>query len=353
MRTKKFSIIVPVYNCQDYISRCIESVLSQTYKNLELIIVNDGSIDNSLEIIKQYAKEDKRIIVINKKNEGVSKARNVALDKATGHFVCFLDADDYLDLNFLEESSKIYSKNKDLEWLGFGYYSEIEDENQVKICADKINYKTKYYKTLNTLKKDFVELWDNTVFYNIVNKVFLRSIIVDNKIKFPKDYFGEDVKFNREYMNHISNFYNSEDCYYHYIRERQGAVTKKYKPDFFDIRKKEFSEFNEYFELWNIKKDKYYEYSCRRYIERLLGCIENVYCSDMKFGERYKKIKEMITDETTREAIKYIVPTSKKVKIMIMPIKFKLVLITMLMGKTINKIKTSNPSFFNKLKNRR
>ena len=192
MRTKKFSIIVPVYNCQDYIERSILSVLNQTYKNLELIIVNDGSTDNSLEIIKQYAKEDKRIVLIN---------------KATGHYVCFLDADDYLDLNFLEESNKIYSKNKELEWLGFGYYSEIEDENQVKICADKINYKTKYYKTLNTLKKDFVELWDNTVFYNIVNKVFLRSIIVDNKIKFPKDYFGEDVKFNREYMNHINNFY--------------------------------------------------------------------------------------------------------------------------------------------------
>ena len=353
MRKKKFSIIVPVYNCQDYIERCIESVLNQTYKNFELIIVNDGSTDNSLTIIKEYEKQDKRIKVIDKKNEGVSAARNDALALAQGPFICFLDADDYIDSNFLEESEKIYSEHKELEWLSFGYYSEIEDNDQNKISSDKLNYKTKYYKNIKSLKKDLVELWDNTVLYNIVNKVFLKKIIVENDIKFPSDYFGEDVKFNREYMKHINNFYNSEECYYHYIRERAGAVTKKYKEDFFDIRKKEFYEFNEYFESNNIKKDKYYEYSCRRYIERLLGCIENVYCSDMKFTERYKKIKQMILDETTREAIKYIVPKSKKIKIMIIPIKFKLTLIAMLMGKTINKIKTSNPSFFNKLKNRR
>ena len=107
MRTKKFSIIVPVYNCQDYIARCIESVLNQNTKDMELILINDGSTDNTKEIIKQYAKENELIKIINKKNAGVSRARNDGLKKATGKYVLFLDADDYLSENYIKEIDSI------------------------------------------------------------------------------------------------------------------------------------------------------------------------------------------------------------------------------------------------------
>jgi glycosyltransferase EpsJ len=353
MRTKKFSIIVPVYNCQDYIERCILSILNQKYKNFELIIVNDGSTDNSLEIIKQYVKEDKRIILINKKNEGVSKARNQALEKATGDYICFLDADDYIDDNYIKEICSIIKKYPKIQMINFGFISEVEDMDFNLLSRDEINFKEKYYKDKNSIKKDFIELWDNTMLYNIWNKVYVKRIIEDNKIKFPKSNWGEDVEFNKQYLNVINDMYNSKKCFYHYIRERNGAATKKYKEKLFEIRKNEFKDFNNYFESWNIKKEKYYEFSCRRYIERILGCIENVYCSNMKFKERYNEIKTMINDLTTIEAIKYIKPKSKKIKIMIIPIKLRLTLIAMLMGKIFNSIKTKHPDLFNKLKNRR
>ena len=352
-KNPKFTVIVPIYNCDKYLPRCIESILNQSFDNFELILANDGSTDNSKEVCEKYLKKDKRIVFIDKKNSGVSDTRNKCLSVAKGEFVCFLDADDYMADGFFEEINKILEKYPDIDLVNFGMFSDIEDANYNVLSSDVIDYKECAYLSKNELKDDFVNLWDNTMLYNIVNKAFRRKIIKDNHIKFPGDYFGEDVKFNRLYLNHINSMYNSKKCFYHYIREREGAVTKKYKSDFFDIRKKEFYEFNDYFEEWNIPKEDYYEYSCRRYIERVLGCIENVYCSELKFSERYSAIKKMVKDSTTRECLKFAKPKSKKVKIMLIPIKLKMILATMLMGRMFNIVKTKFPSFFNKLKNRR
>lgn len=353
MRTKKFSIIVPVYNCQDYIERCIESVVKQNTKDIELILVNDGSTDNTKELLKEYKKENDLIKIINKKNEGVSKARNAGLKEATGKYILFLDADDFLDENYIKEINEILKKYKDIELINFGFYSDVEDMEFNNLSRDEITYKEKYYKDRKSIKKDFVKLWDNTMLYNIWNKVYVKKIIDANNIKFPKTNWGEDIEFNRCYLNVTKNMYNSNKCFYHYVRERNGAATKNYKENIFETRKNEFKEFNDYFELWKIKKDKYYEFSCRRYIERILGCIENVYCSNMKFKERYNEIKNMIKDPITREALEYAEPKSKKIKLMLIPIKLKLTLISMLMGKSFNSIKTKHPDLFNKLKNRR
>lgn len=350
---KKYSIIIPVYNCQSYISRCIESIINQKHKSYEIILINDGSSDNSGTICDEYAKKNKQIKVIHKKNEGVSAARNDGLKQVNGKYICFLDSDDYIDKDFFATADRIIDKNKEVELINFGFYSEVENSNYEILSSDTITYKEKYYNSQLKLKKDFVNLWDNTMLYNIWNKVYSAKIIEENKITFPNYNWGEDVEFNRIYLSKINNMYNSKKCFYHYIRERKGAATKSYKPEFFDIRKKEFTEFNEYFEKWGIQKKDYYEYSCRRYIERVLGCIENVYCSNLKFKDRYKEIKKIILDPITRETLKYAQPKSKKIKIMLIPIKLKLVLISMLMGRTFNIIKNKFPSLFNKLKNRR
>ena len=94
----KISIIVPIYNCEKYLKRCLESIINQTYNNLEIILLNDGSSDNSLKIIKEYKKKDNRIIVIDKKNTGVSDTRNIGIQKASGKYICFCDSDDVLEL---------------------------------------------------------------------------------------------------------------------------------------------------------------------------------------------------------------------------------------------------------------
>lgn len=348
-----FSIIIPVYNCDKYISRCLDSILMQKYQDYEIILINDGSKDNSKVICDEYSKKDKRIKVIHKENEGVSKARNDGLKLAKGKYLCFLDADDYLTGNYFNKVEKIFNKYENLELINFGFFSDVDDLEFNNLSSDIINYKNKLYKSHDAIKKDFVNLWDNTMLYNIWNKVYVKQIIDDNNISFPEYNWGEDIEFNRLYLNKITSMYNCNECFYHYVREREGAATKNYKSEIFETRKQEFNEFNEYFEQWEISKNEYLEFSCRRYIERVLGCIENVYCSDMKFKSRYHEIKKMIKDPMTRESLLYAKPKSKKVKIMLIPIKLKLTVLTMLMGKTFNTVKTKFPSLFNKLKNRR
>ena len=108
----KISIIVPVYNNYNFLDKCLDSIINQTYKNIEIILINDGSTDNSLKKLKKYAKVDSRIILINKKNEGVSKARNDGIKISTGKYITFVDSDDYLECDAIEKIYIALIKNK-------------------------------------------------------------------------------------------------------------------------------------------------------------------------------------------------------------------------------------------------
>lgn len=349
----EFSVIVPVYNCEKYLEKCLDSIINQNYDDYELILIDDGSSDSSVTIVDDYEKKYKNVRVLHKKNAGVSAARNDGIKLAKGKYITFIDCDDYVVDNYFETLHYIICEIPNLDLYNFGFYSDIEDEKQNLVSQDKINYKNKLYHSKEEIRNDLVELYDNTMLYNPVNKVYVREIIEKNFLKFPNYNWGEDVEFNRKYLFKIQNMYNSDVCLYHYIRERDCSITKKYKENLFTIRKKEFFEFNEYFELWKIPKSKYYEFSCRRYIERVLGCIENEFCIKKTFKNRYKNIKCMINDELTIEAIKYVKPKSKKIKLMIIPLKFRLTILTFVMGFFIHFIKASNPVLFNKMKNKR
>lgn len=349
----KISIIIPIYNCEKFLKRCVDSVRNQISINDEIILVNDGSTDSSLKICQEYQKKDNRVKVINKKNSGVSASRNMALEVAKGKYVCFLDSDDYLNEGYFKFIDEILEKYKDIEMINFGFFSDVDDENLKQKNSDLICYKEKIYENKEMIKADIVDLWDNTMLYNIWNKVYLKSIIDTYVIRFPKNNWGEDIEFNKSYMRYVSKMYNSNLAFYHYIRERAGATTKNYKPEIFNIRKKEFQQFNEYFDRLGIKKKLYYEFSCRRHIERVLGCIENVYCSDYRMIDRYKEIKKIINDSTTIETLKHAKPRSKKIKIMLIPIRLKLTGVTMMMGRLFNIVKNKFPAIFNRMKNRR
>ena len=349
-----FSVIIPVYNCEKYLYKCLDSLLFQKYNNYELIIINDGSTDNTLKIINKYNIKFNNIIkIITKNNEGVSAARNDGMRIAKGKYITFIDCDDYVSADYFINLEHIIKKNKDIDLYNFGFFSEVENKHGKMISQDIINYKEVLYNSRKDIQKNLISLYDSTMLYNPVNKIYKRNIIEKFQIKFPNYNWGEDVEFNRLYLNNINSFYNSDICLYHYVRERSNSITKKYKKDLFKIRKKEFFEFNQYFEKWKINKNDYYEFSCRRYIERILGCIENEFCSSSKFKTKYLNIKLMINDEVTREALNNTVPKSKKIKIMLIPLKYKLTLTTYIMGMLIHKIKKFSPSIFNKLKNKR
>ena len=130
----KVSIIVPIYNMEQYLNRCLESIINQTYENIEIILINDGSKDNSLEICKNYAKKDNRIMIIDQKNSGVSSARNSGLDKATGEYLAFVDPDDWIDKDGIEKMVDFALKHKcDIAFFDYKINDEIQKSEKVNL----------------------------------------------------------------------------------------------------------------------------------------------------------------------------------------------------------------------------
>lgn len=179
----KVSLIVPVYNCEDYLEQCIESILSQTFKDYELILINDGSKDKSREICEEYSKKDKRIRLINQENSGVSKSRQKGISIAKSKYIIFIDSDDYIEKNFIKNLySNIIEGDIDIVCCNsknFGLKSEnpknIEKE---KIITNKID-----------LLEDYFSLYRYT--YTLWGKIFKKSIF-DN-LRFPKMKYAEDT----------------------------------------------------------------------------------------------------------------------------------------------------------------
>ena len=218
MNQKLLSIIVPIYNCEAYLEKSITSLINQTYKNLEIILINDGSTDNSLNICNKFAKIDDRIKVLSQKNKGVSTARNLGLETAKGDYITFVDGDDYIDLKTYEMCFN-YIEKYNLDIVKFSYnivndkyvkpYKFIT-ETDVKITKDE--YVNKIYKNLLSTE-DFSNVW---------NIVFTKSIL--KTTRFCKNIkFGEDLLFSYEVILNSENMYLLEIPLYYYVYNQSGA----------------------------------------------------------------------------------------------------------------------------------
>ena len=203
----KVSVIVPIYNVEKYLEKCINSLLSQTLEDIQIILVNDGSKDNSGNIAKEYEKNNKnRIIYVEKENGGLSDARNYGLKYATGDFIAFLDSDDYIEKNAYEEMyNKAIEENADYVECDFIW------EFPNKIRVDK-QYPYKNKKEMLSFVR--VVAW---------NKLIKRQLIIDNNLEFPKGLRYEDVEFTYKLIPFINKFAYVDKPFIHYV-QRKGSI---------------------------------------------------------------------------------------------------------------------------------
>ena len=226
------SIIMPAYNCENYISEAIESVLSQSYQNWELLIVDDGSTDHSPEIIDRYAQKDVRIQSFHNKNEGVSAARNFALSKISGELVTFIDSDDVYHPDRLQRMVQIFEKypncdivfSRHTEFTGEWKYREASSSGEIKVYDDEI-----LIHVISDTKNHFV--WN----------AMIRSSIA-RKEQFAPIRFAEDHCYIRDCAWHCRQMAVSEDVLYFYRRDNENAMTshffsEKYVPDYMELVK--------------------------------------------------------------------------------------------------------------------
>lgn len=203
----KVSVIVPIYNVEKYLEKCINSLLSQTLEDIQIILVNDGSKDNSGNIAKEYEKNNKdRVIYVEKENGGLSDARNYGLKYATGDFIAFLDSDDYIEKNAYEEMyNKAIEENSDYVECDFIW------EFPNKIRVDK-QYPYKNKKEMLSFVR--VVAW---------NKLIKRQLITDNNLEFPKGLRYEDVEFTYKLIPFVNKFAYVDKPFIHYV-QREGSI---------------------------------------------------------------------------------------------------------------------------------
>lgn len=223
MTNPQISIIIPVYNTERFLPHCIESILAQTYKNFELILINDGSSDNSGAICDLYANQDNRIRVIHKKNAGVSEARNTGIKKANGTWITFIDADDYINTNYLQ-SFENYLDNISCISIHKGMYLEYINSNRrdfAGISATITGTISDYYSA------EISGIIDSPCF-----KLFSLQIIKKYSLKFDKHLsYGEDLLFNQKYLlvPDITHINIIDYVGYHYIKEENSSsLTNRY-----------------------------------------------------------------------------------------------------------------------------
>lgn len=219
------SIIVPIYNSEKTLERCIKALMSQTYNNIEIILVNDGSEDDSLNICEKYKKEDSRIVVVNKLNGGVSAARNAGIDIASGKFIMFCDSDDWAEPDWCKELITHY-ENECLVMCGH-YIEGNQNVLSYKICSENLieRYcKDSFYKLKLMF---FTAPW---------NKIYLKSKLNDNGIRFDTNFTnGEDFLFNLKYLNVIDGeIIRLNKCVFHYKwPESNTSLSSQIKADHF------------------------------------------------------------------------------------------------------------------------
>lgn len=208
-----FSIIMPVYNVEHYLSESINSILMQS-GDWELIIVDDGSCDNSSSICDYYKKIDNRINVFHKNNDGVSSARNYGIEKATGKYIVFVDSDDVIDINFLSIIQGYL--NDDIDLIHYGWYY-IDGKHTLKHDVCKVS-------TCLTLK----EVCRKNIFHGFVwSYVFKKDIIKKNKLSFSTNLnYAEDWEFILKYYLHVNKMMILEDCLYRQVM-RPGSATNR------------------------------------------------------------------------------------------------------------------------------
>lgn len=228
------SIIIPVFNGEKYVSKCLQSIVSQTYNNLEIIIINDGSNDNSLKICRDFECSSRKIHIINNDNHGVGYSRNCGLEIAKGEYVLFVDCDDIIPENYVEVMIKAINSEKfDLIMCRISDLFINEDETVI----------TKKWRPVpqnltNDFLCDYYKLRPESVsLTGPVAKIYKKSIIKKHNISFPTDInWGEDQVFNQAYYKFVRTFAFVTDTYYCYCHRKRKSLSKTFNNKNFEER---------------------------------------------------------------------------------------------------------------------
>ena len=292
---------MPVYNAEKYVERCIKSILNQTIQNFEIIIVNDGSTDLSPVICDEYASKDDRIRVIHKENEGVSVARNTALDIAKGKYIEFVDVDDFLDESTLEILYNNAERNNS-DVVVFGI-NKLVIRNEKILSFKKVNVKPGVFDL-----KSFMIFYDvympNAIIGASWNKLYRKSLLDGYNIRYDENLKNnEDTFFNYLVFEKCDTISVESNVFYNYVDENSNSASKKHK-NFFEVYKKTYIRAIEFLE----NTDSLHNNICFQntyFLNLIVDVLYNIVSHNKRpYKEKISDLRDKINDNIVKEALK-------------------------------------------------
>lgn len=303
------SVIIPVYNVERYLAQCLDSVINQTYPNLEIICVNDGSKDSSLEILQEYAQEDPRVHILDKENAGVSRARNDALKLATGSYVMFVDSDDWIDLNTCETAFKaMHTYGSDI--VIWSYVSETETRSSKKEIFEEMRFFDR--NEVKNLHRRFIGLIGSELAHPeladslcpVWGKLYRKEIVENVRFVDLREIGTyEDGLFNLEVFGKAEKAIYLPNYFYHYRRTKSESVTSGHQVKLFAQWQTLFRIMKEYIDQ-NKLPAEYMEAWNNRIALSIQGLGLNIVGADRSMIWKVKEIAGILKQTQYREAYK-------------------------------------------------
>ena len=298
---------MPVYNAEKYLKRSIESILNQTLKELELILVNDGSKDRSIDICREYEQKDSRIIVVDKKNEGACIARNTGIHLAKGEYLQLVDADDYCELNMLEEQYEL-AKSTNAEVVMCGLKYDISLKNG-EVLYEEDHYQNAVLTGKQEIKEVMMDIINNMLFNYTHNKLYNLNFLKENNLQFTEWLpIDQDTNFNIDVFKQLNHLTLTTKSYYHYIKTFEETIVNRYHPEKLKVRTYRYERLIEMFKEFGIYTEENKKQLASIYLHQVIECFEMYFHEKCPLTTKEKKqqIKEILQTQTVQQPMAYV-----------------------------------------------
>ena len=307
MQSELVSVVVPVYNVEKYLNRCLDSIVSQTYKNIEIILVDDGSTDMSSSMCDEWRRRDNRIKVVHKKNAGLGEARNSGIENATGKYICFVDSDDYIELRTISTCVAL-AEEKELDLVSYGF-NKVNASGEIKSLIPRV--KESVYVNNQVVDSFLPQLMvsgldgKNNNLQMSLCASFIKMYVIRNnnwRCASERQLISEDVYSLLELYKYIKSVGVIEESYYYYC-ENPSSLSHSYRSDRFEKNKSWYYECRELCDRLGYPSD-IKKYVTDQFFSNVLALMKIIVNGNDKRSVKRKNIKIIIRDKTMREILK-------------------------------------------------
>lgn len=331
-----FSVVMPIYGVEKYLRQGIDSVLAQTFRDFEIILVDDRSPDGCPQICDEYAEIEPRVRVIHKEeNQGLGEARNTGFAAAEGDYVFFMDSDDYVEPDLFENVFEVIKGGADI--VVYGLRTVYENKDGVEYKREDLCPTAAVYEDRKAVGNCFIDLSRNRVFPFAWNKIYRREFLAAAAIPFERTKLIEDFLFNIAVFQKAEKIAVLDKVFYNYRKPAHQTLASAYSPEFFSLAKRKFSLEREYIENMGVGGEDNRQFVMENHLKHIVSTVirNGSVRASLKTREQKAKIKEILADEDTKLVLAEFKPRGIQLKVIKATLKIGCPTLVLLLSKAI------------------